>query len=166
MTHFAASISLPIKGMTCAACSTRLERVLGKVDGVQAASVSLAAERADLSFDPARTGPQQLAEVVAKAGFSVPEDVLELSISGMTCAACSTRLEKVLGKLAGVGKAEVNLATERARVTVLPGTASAADLVIAVQKAGFGAQIVTDSHDQATREEQAHARDLRHQLIR
>ncbi|MBC7950304.1 MAG: copper-translocating P-type ATPase [Rhodospirillaceae bacterium] len=166
MTHVSTSISLPVKGMTCAACSTRLERVLGKVDGVQAASVSLATERADVSFDPSRIGPQQLAEAVAKAGFSVPEDAVELSITGMTCAACSTRLEKVLGKVPGVRKAEVNLATERARITLLPGTASAADLVAAVHKAGFGGRMVTNAQDQATREELDHARDLRRQLIR
>ncbi|MBC7907074.1 MAG: copper ion binding protein, partial [Rhodospirillaceae bacterium] len=166
MTHVAKSVSLPVKGMTCAACSTRLERVLGKVDGVQSAIVSLATERADVSFDSARTGPQQLAKAVAKAGFSVPEDSVELSITGMTCAACSTRLEKVLGKVAGVSKAEVNLATERARVTLLPGTASAADLVAAVQRAGFGARMVTNAADQATREELDHARDLKRQLFR
>jgi len=69
-----ASLSLPIKGMTCAACSTRLERVLGKVDGVGRALVSLAAERADISFDPGRTGPEQLVAVIAKAGFEARLD--------------------------------------------------------------------------------------------
>ncbi len=72
MTHQEppANLSLPIKGMTCAACSTRLERVLGKVEGVEAALVSLAAERADIRFDPARVEPAQLVEAITRAGFS------------------------------------------------------------------------------------------------
>ena len=71
MTHppMPTSLSLPIRGMTCAACSTRLERVLGKVDGVDRALVSLAAERADISYDPARTRPEQLVAAIIKAGF-------------------------------------------------------------------------------------------------
>ncbi|HSV28976.1 MAG TPA: copper ion binding protein, partial [Candidatus Omnitrophota bacterium] len=163
MTHqTAASISLPVKGMTCAACSTRLEKVLGKVDGVRQASVSLASERADIRYDASRTGPERLAEAVGKAGFSVPSEELELAVTGMTCAACSTRLEKVLGKL--VAKAEVNLATERARVEFLPGTVAAADLVAAVEKAGFGAKVVTGADEQWAREEEDHRRASRRQL--
>ena len=160
------SLSLPVRGMTCAACSTRLERVLGKLPGVAAASVSLASETADLRIDPARTGPEQVAEAVTKAGFSVPEENFELAISGMTCAACSTRLERVLGKLAGVRRAEVNLAAERANVTALAGAVTVAGLVVAVTKAGFGAQPVTGDQDQLAREEEEHAADLRRQTVR
>lgn len=160
------TLSLPVRGMTCAACSTRLERVLGKLPGMAAANVSLAAETAEVCFDPAALGPQQVAEAVAKAGFSVPEETVELAISGMTCAACSTRLEKVLGKLAGVRQAQVNLAAERATVRMLAGAVNVADLVVAVTKAGFGAQPVTGGQDQLAHEEEEHAADLRRQTLR
>ncbi|HLO75173.1 MAG TPA: heavy metal translocating P-type ATPase [Magnetospirillum sp.] len=163
---FLASISLPVRGMTCAACSTRLEKVLGKLPGVAAASVSLASETADISFDAAQLAPTQMAEAIAKAGFAVPEQSVDLAITGMTCAACSTRLEKVLGKVPGVRQAEVNLATERARVSVLAGTANVADLVLAVAKAGFSAQVVVADGDQTAREEVEHARDLHRQSRR
>lgn len=66
-------ISLPIAGMTCAACATRLERVLRKVNGVAEASVSLAAERADVATDGG-VSREILVEAISKAGFSVPED--------------------------------------------------------------------------------------------
>jgi Cu+-exporting ATPase len=160
------TVSLPVRGMTCAACSTRLERVLGKLPGVTDASVSLAGETAELRFDPAVVAPVQLAEAVTKAGFAVPEENFELVISGMTCAACSTRLERVLGKLPGVRSAQVNLAAEHAHVTVLAGTTSVADLVLAVGKAGFGAQVVTGDSDQLVHEEEERARDLRRQNLR
>jgi len=65
-----ADLSLGINGMTCAACSTRLERVLGRIDGVERALVSLAAERADIRYDPALVSPRTLEAAIVKAGFS------------------------------------------------------------------------------------------------
>lgn len=159
-------ISLPIRGMTCAACSTRLERVLGRLDGVVAASVSLAAEQADIQFDRGVVPPSTLVETVTKAGFSVPDETLDLAIGGMTCAACSTRLEKVLGKVAGVESASVNLATERAAVRFTAGTVAPADLVLAVEKAGFTARLVQDADSRLAEEDRAHAAELRRQMAR
>lgn len=66
--------------------------------------------------------------------------VVEFAIGGMTCAACSTRLEKVLNRQAGM-QANVNLAAERARIR-LSGAADEAAVVTAVAKAGFTAQVV------------------------
>jgi P-type Cu+ transporter len=168
MTHqtAGASLSLPIRGMTCATCSTRLERVLGKVDGVEQASVNLAAERADIRFDPSRTGPGQLVQAVARAGFAVPDETVELAVNGMTCAACAGRIEAVLGRLPGVGQASVNLATERATVTASAGAVAAADLIAAIRKAGYGATIVTGGDEELDREEAERAADSRRQLLR
>lgn len=49
----AAILSLPISGMTCASCAGRVERALGKLPGVTAASVNLATERAEVRWRPA-----------------------------------------------------------------------------------------------------------------
>jgi Cu+-exporting ATPase len=79
---------------------------------------------------------------------SPPEQgrVVEFAIGGMTCAACSARLEKVLNRQPGM-QANVNLAAERARVRLL-GAADEAAVVAAVAKAGFSAAVV----DSQTRE--------------
>ncbi|WP_246624678.1 heavy metal translocating P-type ATPase [Oceanobacter mangrovi] len=128
---------LDIDGMTCASCSTRLERVLGKVEGVEAANVNLATEKATITGS---AGVEQLLAAVKKAGFEVrPAAPVELTIEGMTCASCSGRLERVLGKQAGVTAASVNLATEKAHIEILPGTRTE-DLIAAVRKAGFDAK--------------------------
>jgi len=66
--------------------------------------------------------------------------VVEFSIGGMTCAACSARLEKVLNRQPGM-QANVNLAAERARIR-LAGTADEAAVIAAVAKAGFSAALV------------------------
>jgi P-type Cu+ transporter len=60
-----------------------------------------------------------------------------LPILGMTCASCVSRVERALRKPAGVIRAEVNLATEKATVTYDPGEASHEDLVNAVKAAGY-----------------------------
>ncbi len=80
---------------------------------------------------------------VHSAEDSGKEMVVDLAVTGMTCAACVGRVEKVLTRLPGVRKAEVNLATEQARVTVLDGTAAPSAMILAVQKAGYGATLIT-----------------------
>jgi Cu+-exporting ATPase len=80
--------------------------------------------------------------------------VVEFAIGGMTCAACSARLEKVLNRQAGM-QANVNLAAERARVR-LSAAADEAAVVAAVAKAGFSAALV----DGQTREREKAAKLL------
>ena len=64
---------------------------------------------------------------------------VELAIDGMTCAACAVRVEKKLGRLAGVS-ATVNFATGRAAVAAAPGV-SVPDLIRAVEAAGYSAAL-------------------------
>ncbi len=73
-----------------------------------------------------------------EASGAVATESLELAIGGMTCAACSTRLEKVLNRLPGV-QASVNLATERATLRFAPGALTLAQATAAVERAGFQA---------------------------
>src|SRR5579872_2373948 len=64
-----AQAELAIGGMTCASCVARIERKLGKLDGVQSASVNLATERASVSYDPTHVSPAQLISAVEAAGY-------------------------------------------------------------------------------------------------
>ena len=64
-----------------------------------------------------------------------------LRVGGMTCATCSTRVERVLNAQSGVLKAEVNLVHERASVLITPGTSVDA-LREAIEDAGFDASLV------------------------
>ena len=76
------------------------------------------------------------------------QEVIELSISGMTCAACSGRIERQLNKLAGV-EAVVNLAAEKAHIRYAPNMIDAAKLVATIEKTGFGATLSTaDTHEE------------------
>jgi P-type Cu+ transporter len=61
-------VELPITGMTCASCASRIERKLNKLDGVRA-SVNYATERATVEFEPGSVAPERLVEVVESVGY-------------------------------------------------------------------------------------------------
>ena len=131
------TVELPITGMTCASCVARNEKALRKVAGVDDASVNFATEKATITFDPEVVSAEDLVHAVEAAGYGVVTAQATLPILGMTCASCVSRVERALRKPPGVLKADVNLATEKATVTFVPGQASHADLVAAVRAAGY-----------------------------
>ena len=77
--------------------------------------------------------------------MSSPRTTIELPITGMTCASCVARNEKVLRKLDGVDEADVNFATEKATVTFDPGAVTAVQIVKAVEAAGYGVVTQTET---------------------
>ena len=145
------SLALPIVGMTCTACSARVEKALQQIPQLQSASVNLATEQAHITL----AADAQLAETltlavqsVRKAGYAVALAETELLIEGMTCASCASRVEKALLCTPGVLQASVNLATERASISALPSL-SYATLAAAVKKAGYEASPVPTDAAQA-----------------
>jgi Cu+-exporting ATPase len=157
-----AQFEVGVSGMTCAACVGRVERGLKKVDGVLEASVNLATERATVQYDPSRTTPDALLETVRATGYEPLTQQIDLSITGMTCAACVGRVERALQKVDGVLGATVNLATERATVTYLPAQTSLAHLKRAVRDAGYGTLETDTGQDRGDAEREARARELEH----
>ena len=135
------SITLPIIGMTCASCAGRVEKALQKVAGVGTATVNLATEAATVTFTAgaAAVPAATLTTAVEQAGYNVPTDTAGVGIDGMTCASCVGRVERALAAVPGVLSASVNLATERAEVTRMKGTATARELLAAVHGAGYTA---------------------------
>ncbi|MEU6233861.1 heavy metal translocating P-type ATPase, partial [Kitasatospora sp. NPDC047058] len=89
---------------------------------------------------PGSTAPDTAAtDAAATDGSAVVRDRVELSIGGMTCAACAARIEKKLNRMDGV-EATVNYATEKARVDFGPGV-SVADLIATVENTGYTAEL-------------------------
>jgi P-type Cu+ transporter len=140
-------LNLPIAGMTCASCVSRVERALAAVPGVASASVNLATEKAQLQVGPEATA-QALAAAVERAGYAVTQASAAFDIGGMTCASCVSRVERALRAVPGVIEASVNLATNRA--DVLHSGADTAALVAAVQRAGYEAHAVAAHGPAAT----------------
>ncbi|QFU17004.1 heavy metal translocating P-type ATPase [Microvirga thermotolerans] len=151
------TLDIPIEGMTCASCVTRVEKAIRKVEGVTSASVNLATERARVSLSGSRATPDAVAEAIRNAGYEPRLDRTELAVEGMTCASCVGRVEKALARVPGVVEANVNLATGRAAVRYLGGSDMPARLVAAVEKTGYQARPVAAPGAEADREAAARA---------
>jgi len=136
------TFNLPISGMTCTSCAGRVERALAKVADVASISINLASEQARVEA-PADS-LEQLVNAVSAAGYQVPNERLELALSGMTCASCAGRIERALAQQPGVLSVSVNLASERAQLQVLRGTDHQA-LLQAVSQAGYRASVIDDA---------------------
>ena len=144
-----AAYDLPVSGMSCAACAVRLEKVLNRLPGVDA-KVNFATEKARISAQAEGAVPADILGAIRKAGFDVAPQVLELGLSGMSCAACAARIEKVVNRLPGV-EGSVNFAAETARVRYTPGLADSAAIVAAIAKAGFVATPIAGRDREAER---------------
>ncbi len=134
-------IDIDVMGMTCAACSARVEKALNKQEGVDKAVVNLLSNKATVEYDDESIKGEDLIQVIEKTGYEVPSIKKTLLIEGMTCAACSTRVEKVLNRLDGVSKASVNLSTNKALVEFPSGAVDVETLISAIEKAGYKAEL-------------------------
>ena len=139
-----------VSGMHCAACSARIEKVVGGIDGVQHAAVNLAAETLDIVWDENEIAYEEIRKRVSALGFELGEvedasmATVEFAVGGMHCASCSARVEKVVGNLPGVTNVSVNLATESAHVEFLKTDCSARSVREAIAGIGFSARIKSD----------------------
>jgi Cu+-exporting ATPase len=146
--------------MTCASCVARVERALLAVPGAGSAVANLAGGFVEVAFAPP-AAPPALAEALARAGYPVRLARASLSVEGMTCAACTGRVERVLAAQDAVASASANLALRRADVALWEEVAPET-LAAAVTRAGFAAAPLEAAppHDPAA-EERALARDAR-----
>ncbi|AJQ92332.1 heavy metal translocating P-type ATPase [Gynuella sunshinyii] len=106
---------VPISGLSCASCVNRLEKVLSKHPEVHQAKVNLALESLDIELTSTASGAQ-LREWVQDAGFDVPVSTEMYELENVHCAACVNKIEKQLGKLPGVQRAQVNLVKSQLQI--------------------------------------------------
>ena len=162
MDTLATEITLPVEGMTCASCAARIEKNVAKMPGVKEVNVNLASERARVVLD-GTTSWHEVVEKIEKTGYKVPLQELDLNIEGMTCASCSARIEKVVGKVPGVDSIHVNLASEKGHVVFVPGVVKESDILAAIQKAGYGAKVADESkvEDERAKKLRLYRREVR-----
>jgi P-type Cu+ transporter len=132
---------LTVTGMTCASCSARVERVVGKLAGVSKATVNLATEKLHLEYDDGVLQADAVRKAVEAAGYGLqaPEKDkhVTIPIEGMTCASCVARIEKAVGKLEGVSTVSVNLATEKADIDYDPARVRISAIKKSISDAGY-----------------------------
>ena len=156
------TLTLGIEGMSCAACSNRIEKNLNKLEDVEA-NVNLSTEQATISYPKRAYTLNDFVQTIEKTGYHVITDSTELAVLGMTCAACSSRIEKVLNKMPGVAEANVNLTTEKARVDYVPAQYDVRDLIARIQQLGYDAELESDEQSSESDRKQ---RELRHKAIK
>mgnify|MGYP001003720461 CR=1 FL=1 len=66
-------VTIPISGMTCAACAKAVERAIGKLPGIEEVNVNFAAEKARVVYDSSRTRISEIKDAIAKAGYKALE---------------------------------------------------------------------------------------------
>ncbi len=133
--------TVSVKGMTCASCSSAVERNISKANGVSKATVNLATEKLTVEYDTEKISIEDMADRIDKLGYKLVEDTdvreITIPIKGMTCASCSAAVERALKKQKGVIEASVNLATEKAKVKYDNDIIKISKIKQAIEKAGY-----------------------------
>jgi Cu+-exporting ATPase len=114
-------LELPLKGLHCASCSSRVEKALSGLPGIRSARVNLANATASLEIDEERVRLPDIVRAVRDAGYDVDSRETSLAVHGMHCASCTNRVENSLKAVRGVLDASVNPATGEARIRYIPG---------------------------------------------
>ncbi len=161
-------IDLPITGMSCASCASRIQNALAQIKGVDNAAVNFAAERATIYYNPSEASVSEFIKTIKDLGYGVSVSKITIPIKGMTCASCVKRVQDALSSLNGVISASVNFASEQASVEYIPAIAGIRDFKKVVRDAGYGIVEVTEGEDvveKEKRERESEFRKLKFKLI-
>ncbi|EMN8581641.1 copper-exporting P-type ATPase CopA [Klebsiella aerogenes] len=172
------TIDLTLDGLSCGHCVKRVKESLEQRPDVEQADVTVTEAHVTGS-----ASAEALIETIKQAGYgaelshpkakplaesSIPSEALtaatpelpaahdeddsqQLLINGMSCASCVSRVQNALAAVPGVSQARVNLAE---RTALVMGSASAAELVQAVEKAGYGAEAIEDDLERRERQQE------------
>jgi Cu+-exporting ATPase len=156
--------TVKIKGMSCAVCAARIEKALAKTTGVESARVNLAAETATIIHRQEPEATKRIIDKIIAAGFQPVTNSVHLKLSGMSCAACSTRIEKALNKQPGVIRGEVNFAAEKAVVEYNPAVTDVAEIRKMLSDLGYKSKDM-DERIPSARENGEQTKEMQRQRI-
>ncbi len=130
-------IEIPILGMSCASCASKIEKKLNSQDFVVNATVNFATEKAVVEYDDSKGGEADIINIIKDLGYNVYTENIELLISGISCASCVQKIEKALNSLSGVINVSVNLANNKAKVDFVPGVITQDDIKKKIRDVGY-----------------------------
>ena len=145
--------TLQIQGMTCTACANRIEKTLSKMDGVEQANVNFALERSTITYDPDKVNVNDFQVKIEKLGYHVIQEHVNFDVSGMTCAACATKIEKRINKMEGVSNATINFALENLSVDYDKNQVEPQDMMVVVKKMGYELLLEQDAESKMDHKE-------------
>ncbi len=150
--------NLSISGMSCAACSARIEKAVAKLDGVNEISVNLALESARVDFSGNDITIDEITAAIEKAGYGArPQEEEEtqhavLAIEGISCAACVNRIEKAVNKLDETIDISLNPASGEARLNYNTKRIKLYQITDAISDAGYRAVRIEEDETDAAAE--------------
>lgn len=140
------SVSFAVRGMYCPKCAGDIERALTRLDGVVAAQVNYATERARVVFDPARASVSKMVNAIRRAGHDTPLERLTLHSDDLLYATSKRSVERVLENAQGVVCASVDLVEGYITLEVLPEGRGARDLEPILARLGLRVHPSDSSH--------------------
>ncbi|MFU8869595.1 heavy metal translocating P-type ATPase [Natronococcus sp.] len=128
---------LEITGMSCATCSGSVEDAVGALEGVASASANYATDEGTVEYDPEETSLAAIYDAIAEAGYEAASETETITVMGMSCSTCSGTVEDAVTDLPGVVRADVNFASDEARVEYNPNDVSLGEIAGAIEDAGY-----------------------------
>ena len=159
------TIRIRVKDMTCAACAQRVEKALKKLDGVADAVVNGLSEIATVQYDPEKTSVTAMLAAIEKSGYKPSVNQITIGVEGMTCAACSARVERSLNKQDGIYIANVNLLANKATILFDAETTSVEAMMKVVEKTGYEPVDLNVVSKQESTEKRSREQSLRRSFI-
>ena len=123
--------------MSCANCASTIEEAVGDLGGVESVTANYATDEGSVEYDPERVSLAEIYDAVAESGYEAAAETVTVGITDMSCANCAETVDGRLRGTPGVLEADVNFATDEARVRYNPADATRADLYAAIEDAGY-----------------------------
>ncbi|MDX1747333.1 MAG: copper ion binding protein, partial [Halobacteriales archaeon] len=126
-------VRIDIQGMSCANCSQTIADAVGSLDGVSETNINFATDEGSVEYDPETVSLSTIYAAIEDAGYTPVAESVTIAVTDMSCANCSETVTKALERTPGVLEADVNFATDEARVTYNPVEADFGDLYDAIE---------------------------------
>ncbi|WIV67184.1 heavy metal translocating P-type ATPase [Natrialbaceae archaeon AArc-T1-2] len=126
-----------ITGMSCSTCSGAVEDAVEELEGVTEANANYATDEGTVAYDPGETSLLDIYEAIESAGYEAVAETRTVAVMGMSCATCSEAVGDAVEDVPGVVSADVNFASDDARITYNPVDASISEIYDAIEAAGY-----------------------------
>ncbi|MDJ1432668.1 heavy metal translocating P-type ATPase [Halostagnicola sp. A-GB9-2] len=128
---------LEITGMSCSTCSGTVEDVVSDLEGVVSASANYATDEGTVEYDPETVSLAEIYDAIEESGYEAASATETIAVMGMSCSTCSETVSEAAETLPGVIRADVNFASDEARVRYNPNDVSLGEIYAAIEDAGY-----------------------------
>ncbi|MCH7836422.1 MAG: heavy metal translocating P-type ATPase [Chloroflexi bacterium] len=158
-------LTVPVAGMTCAACVITIEKALRGLPGVREANVSLAGGKAALKLDPEVCTLPDIERAIEDVGYEVPWSRLNLLVLRMMGSHCEENITAALKTLPGVISVQATSATDSVSVEFSEAQVSPATIKKTVRELGYEVSEKGEGEDALDRERKLRQAEIRRQLL-